>query len=242
MNNVRNHFGLPCVVAINHFTHDTAAEIELLERKMAHHEAPVVVARHWAEGGKGAEDLAREVVELIERTPADFRFVYEDEQPLWEKMRTIATRIYGAADITADSKVQAQISKLEEDGYGRYPVCVAKTQYSFSTDPALRGAPSGHVVNVREVRLAAGARVRRHGLRRHHDACPGCRRCPRPRRSIWPTTVAWWDCLDRRYSTGAARVKAAIQMATDGRPRCEALNRTAFNTIDLLLVGITAAG
>jgi formate--tetrahydrofolate ligase len=157
VNNVRNHFGLPCIVSINHFTHDTPAEIELLERKMAHHEAPVVVARHWAEGGKGAEDLARAVVALIDRVPADFRFVYRDEQPLWDKMRAIATKIYGAAEVTADTKVRAQISKLEEDGYGRYPVCVAKTQYSFSTDPALRGAPSGHTVNVREVRLSAGA-------------------------------------------------------------------------------------
>jgi formate--tetrahydrofolate ligase len=157
INNVRNHFGLPCVVSINHFTQDTAAEIALLERKLAHHEAPVVVARHWAEGGKGAEALARTVVDLIARVPSDFRFVYEDEQPLWDKMKAIATRIYGAAEIAADSKVRAQIDKLERDGYGRYPVCVAKTQYSFSTDPALRGAPSGHVVNVREVRLSAGA-------------------------------------------------------------------------------------
>jgi formate--tetrahydrofolate ligase len=157
VNNVRNHFGLPCVISINHFTYDTAAEIELLKRKMAHHEAPVVVARHWAEGGKGAEDLARAVVKLVERVPADFRFVYEDDQPLWDKMRAIATSIYGAAEVTADTKVRAQIKKLEDDGYGRYPVCVAKTQYSFSTDPGLRGAPSGHTVNVREVRLSAGA-------------------------------------------------------------------------------------
>jgi formate--tetrahydrofolate ligase len=157
LNNVRNHFGLPCVVSINHFTHDTPAEIDLLKRKLAHHEAPVVVARHWAEGGRGAEDLARTVVDLIARVPSDFRFVYQDEQPLWDKMKAIATRIYGAADVTADSKVRAQIKKLEDDGYARYPVCVAKTQYSFSTDPALRGAPSGHVVNVREVRLSAGA-------------------------------------------------------------------------------------
>ena len=157
VNNVRNHFGLPCVISINHFTYDTPAEIELLKRKMAHHEAPVVVARHWAEGGKGAEDVARALVSLIERVPADFRFTYEDDLPLWDKMRAIATKIYGAADVTADSKVRAQIKKLEEDGYGRYPVCVAKTQYSFSTDPSLRGAPSGHTVNVREVRLSAGA-------------------------------------------------------------------------------------
>jgi formate--tetrahydrofolate ligase len=157
VNNVRNHFGLPCVVCINHFTHDTSAEIDLLQRKMAHHEAPVVAARHWAEGGKGAQELARTVVDVIDRVPSDFRFVYEDDAPLWDKMKAIATKIYGAAEITADAKVRAQIKKLQEDGFGHYPVCVAKTQYSFSTDPELRGAPSGHVVNVREVRLAAGA-------------------------------------------------------------------------------------
>ena len=147
---------LPCVVSINHFSNDTPAEIELLQRKMAHHEAPVVLARHWAEGGKGAEALARAVVDLIERTPTDFRFVYEDDASLWDKLRAVATKIYGAADVAADTKVRAQIDRLEAEGYGRYPICVAKTQSSFSTDPA-RGAPSGHVVNVREVRLAAGA-------------------------------------------------------------------------------------
>ena len=157
VNNVRNHYGLPCVVSINHFSHDTAAEIELLKRKMAHHEAPVVVARHWAQGGQGAEELARTVVDLIERAPADFRFVYEDSAPLWDKARAIATRIYGAADISADGKVKAQIQKLQEDGYGHYPVCIAKTQFSFSTDATVRGAPSGHTINIREVRLAAGA-------------------------------------------------------------------------------------
>jgi len=157
VNNVRNHYGLPCVVSINHFSHDTPAEIELLKRKMAHHEAPVVVARHWAEGGRGAEELARTVVDLIERAPADFRFVYEDSATLWDKARAIATRIYGAADISADGKVKAQIQKLQEDGYGHYPVCIAKTQYSFSTDASVRGAPSGHIINIREVRLAAGA-------------------------------------------------------------------------------------
>jgi formate--tetrahydrofolate ligase len=157
VNNVRNHYGLPCVVSINRFDHDTPAEIELLKRKMAHHEAPVILATHWADGGRGAEEVARAVVDLIDRTPADFKFVYEDELPLWEKMKAIATKIYGASDITADSKVRAQIRKLQEDGYGRYPVCVAKTQYSFSADAGLRGAPSGYVVNVREVRLAAGA-------------------------------------------------------------------------------------
>ena len=157
INNVRNHYGLPCVVAVNHFTHDTEAEVELLKRKVAHHDAPVVVARHWAEGGAGAEDLARIVVDMTERVPADFKFVYEDSDTLWEKVRKVATTIYGASEITADTKVRAQIRKLQDDGYGNYPVCVAKTQYSFSTDPKLRGAPSGHAVNIREVRLAAGA-------------------------------------------------------------------------------------
>jgi formate--tetrahydrofolate ligase len=156
VNNIHNHYGLPCVVAINHFTNDTPAELELLQKKMAHHNVPVIVARHWAEGGKGAIEVARAVVNLVETTPHDFRYVYEDSMPLWDKMKTIATKIYGASEITADTKVRTQIKKLQES-YGHYPVCVAKTQYSFSTDPLLRGAPSGHVVNIREVRLAAGA-------------------------------------------------------------------------------------
>ncbi|MGH8590545.1 MAG: formate--tetrahydrofolate ligase [Gammaproteobacteria bacterium] len=157
VNNMRNHFGLPCIVSINHFTHDTPAEIDLVQKKMAHHEAPVVVARHWADGGAGAEDLARTVVEVIDKGPGDFRFVYEDLATLWEKVTTIATKIYGAREVTADTKVRAQIQRLQEDGYGHYPVCVAKTQYSFSTDPQLRGAPSGHEIGIREVRLSAGA-------------------------------------------------------------------------------------
>jgi formate--tetrahydrofolate ligase len=156
VNNIRNNYGLPCVVAINHRTEDTDAEVKMLQEKMAHHGAKVILARHWAEGGKGAVDVAKEVVRLCDE-PNDFRFVYEEQDSLWDKMKAIATKIYGASDITADSKVRAQIKRLQETGYGHYPVCVAKTQYSFSTDPQLRGAPSGHVVNVREVRLAAGA-------------------------------------------------------------------------------------
>ena len=157
VNNVRNHYGLPCVVSINRFTFDTDAEVELLKKKMAPHGVPVLLATHWAEGGKGAADVAKTVVELIDKGGSKFKFVYEDELPLWDKIKTIATKIYGASDVTADAKVRGQIKRLQDEGYGRYPVCVAKTQYSFSTDPALRGAPSGHVVNIREVRLAAGA-------------------------------------------------------------------------------------
>ena len=157
VNNVRNHYGLPCIVSINHFSFDTEAEIEMLKRKMARNEAPVVLARHWADGGKGAEELARALVKMIETTPTNFTFVYEENAPLWEKVKTIATKIYGASDVTADAKIRNQIKRLQEDGYGNYPVCVAKTQYSFSTDPQLRGAPSGHTINIREVRLQAGA-------------------------------------------------------------------------------------
>ena len=155
--NVREVYGLPCVVSINRFTFDTAAEIDLLQKKMGVLGVPVLLATHWADGGAGAADVARKVVELIERGENNFRFVYEDSATLWEKIKTIATRVYGASDITADSKVRGQIKKLQEEGYGHYPVCVAKTQYSFSTDASLRGAPSGHIVNIREVRLAAGA-------------------------------------------------------------------------------------
>ena len=157
VNNVSNHYGLPCVISINHFTFDTDAEVALLKEKMAKHNAPVILARHWAEGGAGAADVARAVVEVIEKSTAKATFVYEESMPLWDKMKTIATKIYGAADISADAKIRAQIKLLQDSGYGHYPVCVAKTQYSFSTDPTLRGAPSGHTVNVREVRLAAGA-------------------------------------------------------------------------------------
>jgi formate--tetrahydrofolate ligase len=156
IHNVRNAFGLNSVVAINHRAGDSEAEIKLLQDRLAHLDVKIVVARHYADGGAGAVDLAREVVRLADM-PGNFRFVYEDGQSLWEKMKTVAQQIYGALDIVADSKIRAQIRALQDAGYGRYPVCVAKTQYSFSTDPKLRGAPSGHVVNIREVRLAAGA-------------------------------------------------------------------------------------
>ncbi len=158
VSNVQNHYGLPCVVSVNHFTFDTPAEFTLLKQKLQHLKVPVLSAKHWGEGGAGAAEVARTVVDVIEKQGGKgFKFVYEDAAPLWDKMRAIATKIYGAADISADSKVRAQIKGLQEQGYGHYPVCVAKTQYSFSTDAGARGAPSGHTVNIREVRLAAGA-------------------------------------------------------------------------------------
>ena len=154
--NVQVVYGLPCVVSINRFNSDTAAEIDLLRARVHSLGTEVVLASHWADGGAGAADLARVVVELCER-PSTMSFVYQDGDSLWQKVTAIATRVYGACEVTADPKIRQQINELEDQGYGHYPVCIAKTQYSFSTDPSLRGAPSNHSINIREVRLAAGA-------------------------------------------------------------------------------------
>ena len=156
VDNVQNVYGIPCVVSINRFSFDTPAEIELLQSKMKKMGVPVVLATHWGDGAKGAAELAKLVVALCEK-PNRFSYVYDDHDTLWDKMGKIARKVYRASAVTADSKVRNQIKKLQDEGYGHYPVCVAKTQYSFSTDPQLRAAPSGHVVNIREVRLAAGA-------------------------------------------------------------------------------------
>jgi len=156
ISNVQDVYGLPCVVSINRFDSDTPAELALLNEQVNALGVDVVLASHWADGGKGAEDLARKVVELCDR-PSAMTFVYEDDASLWDKINAIATRVYGASEVTADAKIRGQIKDLEAQGYGHFPVCVAKTQYSFSTDPSLRGAPGGHSVNIREVRLAAGA-------------------------------------------------------------------------------------
>ena len=156
VSNVTKNYGLPCVVSINRFTFDTEAEITLVTDRMKALGVNVVLAEHWAKGGAGAEALAHEVVRLSEQ-PSGMTYVYEDSDSLLEKMKKVATKIYGAADISASAKVKQQLKTWEEAGYGSYPICVAKTQSSFSADASLRGAPSGHVVNVREVKLAAGA-------------------------------------------------------------------------------------
>jgi formate--tetrahydrofolate ligase len=154
--NVSKVYGMPCVVSFNRFTFDTQKEIDLVKAKVGSLGVPVVLATHWGDGGKGAAELAKIVVGLCEQ-PSKPAFVYEDADSLWDKINKIAKKVYRASAVTADAKVRGQIKKLQEDGYGHYPVCVAKTQYSFSTDAAVRGAPVDHVVNVREVRLAAGA-------------------------------------------------------------------------------------
>ena len=154
--NVSKVYGIPCVVSINKFTTDTDAELEIMRSRMAKLGVKVVLATHWGDGGKGAADLARIVVELCEQK-SSMTFVYDEQDTLWEKINKIAKKVYRASDVSADSKVRGQIKRLQDEGYGHYPVCVAKTQYSFSTDAQLRGAPDNHVINVREVRLAAGA-------------------------------------------------------------------------------------
>ncbi|MBV8201225.1 MAG: formate--tetrahydrofolate ligase, partial [Acidobacteria bacterium] len=154
--NVQQHYGVPCVVAVNRFDSDTAAELALVESRMAEQGVRAVLASHWADGGRGAVDLAQAVVEIGDRQPS-VSFVYDDGDSLWEKIEKISRKIYRASHVTADAKVREQIARLQEEGYGRFPVCVAKTQYSFSTDARLRGAPTGHAIDVREVRLAAGA-------------------------------------------------------------------------------------
>ena len=156
VDNVQRVYGIPCVVSINHFTTDTAAEVDMLKARMAKLGVKVVLATHWADGGKGAVELAKMVVEMCAKK-STLTFVYEEQDSLWDKVNKIAKKVYRATDVTADAKVRNQIKKLQEDGYGHYPVCVAKTQYSFSTDAQLRGAPDNHVINIREVRLAAGA-------------------------------------------------------------------------------------
>ena len=156
LNNLQGQFGLPTVVAINHFTSDTAAEIALLQHKVEALGAKAVVCTHWAEGGKGAEELGHEVLRILAEGKNDFRFLYDEQATLWDKIKAIAIRTYGAADIAADIKARRQLEQLSEE-YSHFPVCIAKTQSSFSADPNLKGAPSGHILPIREVRPAHGA-------------------------------------------------------------------------------------
>ena len=156
---IRNigQFGVPVTVAINEFQSDTAAEHAVIKEFCAGFGVECIVSSHWEHGGEGALELAQHVVDMIERQQSQFRTLYADHLSLWDKTRRIARTMYGAEDIIADKKVRAQFAQFEQEGYGHYPVCMAKTQYSFSTDPLLLGAPSGHDVPIREIRLATGA-------------------------------------------------------------------------------------
>jgi len=154
--NVRK-FGVPAVVAVNRFSADTEAEAALMKSLCEKIEVECITADHWARGGEGAVDLAEAVVKTIETTPSQFKPLYSDDLPLWKKAQTIAREIYGADDIIGDQKIRDRFKELQEQGYGHFPICVAKTQYSFTTDPDRKGAPKHHVVPIREVRLSAGA-------------------------------------------------------------------------------------
>jgi formate--tetrahydrofolate ligase len=154
--NMRDVFGLACVVSINRFDADTPAEIALLKQRVEAMGVPIHLATHWADGGKGAVDVAREVLALCEKN-SSLKFAYDDAVPLWDKVRAVAQKVYGAADVDAGPSVRTAIEALQNSGYGHFPICIAKTQYSFSNDATLRGAPTGHTLTVREVRLAAGA-------------------------------------------------------------------------------------
>ena len=150
-------FGLPAIVSINRFSADTDAEIKLVQEKCKAFGVQALMADHWAMGGAGAADVAKAVVKVIDDGKARLRFLYPDEMPLFEKVETIAREIYRAKNVTADKSVKDQLKSWEEMGYGKLPICVAKTQYSFSTNPDAKGAPADHTINVREVRLSAGA-------------------------------------------------------------------------------------
>jgi formate--tetrahydrofolate ligase len=150
-------FGVPLVVGINHFVTDTDAEVQAIKDYCREHDVEAILNTHWADGGKGTEATARKIVELCESGAADYRPLYPDDMPLFQKIETIAKEIYRADEVVADAKIRGQLKEWEEQGYGNLPVCMAKTQYSFTTDPTRRGAPVGHSLPVREVRLSAGA-------------------------------------------------------------------------------------
>jgi len=152
-----HQFGLPVVVAVNKFVTDTDAEVKTVQSKCDYLGVQVIEANHWADGGKGAIELAETVVDLVENHENDFHYLYEDDMPLWDKVKTVAQKIYGADDIEGDQKLRDSFTALEKAGYGNLPICMAKTQYSFSTDPALKGRPTGFNIPLREVRLSAGA-------------------------------------------------------------------------------------
>jgi formate--tetrahydrofolate ligase len=157
IDNIQKNFGLPAIVAINHFTHDTDAEVKLLRDKVAQHGSKVVLAEHWAKGGAGAEELAREVVKGIGDTPPTLKFIYEDKDSLLEKINKVAKKIYGAGEVVVEPKAMTKLKSFETSGYSHFPVCIAKTQYSFTADPTVRGAPSGFTLPVRDAYLSAGA-------------------------------------------------------------------------------------
>ena len=156
LNNLQDHFGLRCVVAINHFSQDTDDEVMLIKNTVEALGSKAVIAKHWADGGAGAEELAQQVVSMLDEDSDSFQYLYQDDEPLWDKITAVATKIYKASDVVADKKVLDKIAAFSEQ-HGHIPVCMAKTPYSFSADPSLRGAASDHTITIRDVRLSRGA-------------------------------------------------------------------------------------
>jgi formate--tetrahydrofolate ligase len=154
--NIRK-YGLPVAVAVNHFITDTENETKTLIEACKDMGVKAILCTHWSNGGEGTKELASHVAELIEKEKSDFKFLYENETPLFKKVETVAKEIYRASEVVADTKIREQLKSFEDQGYGELPICIAKTQYSFSTDPNLKGAPTGHVLQIREVRLSSGA-------------------------------------------------------------------------------------
>ena len=157
INNVKK-FGIELVVAINHFITDTEKEVKLIQEYCSKLKVNVNLCTHWSEGGRGTENLAKNVVEACKKNNKEnFKYLYKDETPILKKVETIAKEIYGANGIEVDDKAKEQLNVIEKSGFGKFPVCIAKTQYSFSTDPKLKGAPSGHTLPIREIKLSSGA-------------------------------------------------------------------------------------
>lgn len=156
IHNITKNYNLPVVVSINHFTYDTDDETTLLKKKCEELGVKCVISSHWAKGGAGAEELAREIIDIVDNREAGFDYLYEDELPLWEKIETIAKKIYGAKEIVASEKVHDDIDKLQKE-YGKLPICMAKTQMSFSTNPNLKGAPINHIIEISDIKLENGA-------------------------------------------------------------------------------------
>jgi formate--tetrahydrofolate ligase len=155
--NIRDNYGLPVIVALNRFGSDTDRELDMIKKHLAEQGVEAIVCEHFAKGSKGATELAKSMVKLIDTKPGKVKFVYEDADELWKKIGKVAKNVYHASEVVADTTVRSKIDKFQQDGFGHLPICIAKTQYSFSTDPKLRGAPEGHVFNVRDVYLSAGA-------------------------------------------------------------------------------------
>jgi formate--tetrahydrofolate ligase len=156
LNNLQEHFGVRCIVAINHFDNDSNAEVAYVKSTVESYGATAVIAKHWAQGGKGAEELAHEVVAMLDKAETKFQFLYQDDEPLWDKITAVATKLYGAKEVVADKKVMDKLQRFSET-HKNIPVCMAKTPYSFSGDANLRGATFGHTLTIRDVRLSRGA-------------------------------------------------------------------------------------